>query len=251
MSNDGAEAGESVPSPTRTPAARSAASGATPQPSSAFERGQWATGHVALGEQGDLVVVDLDAVRAQEVGPEHRLERRDRALARSAGRAAARSPAAARCRARATRSRSRLSARCVPTGMPSDEAPAVDVDRAGVRRVRRDADPDERRSPSTRARFSANCCSAAAGSTREHLEVDDRAQAELGGRGRRGAREAVVGGRRDPRARASRARPGGRARACRRRRAGSCARRASRSTGRTAGRRRSRRTPSTRGASGR
>ncbi len=43
MSNDGVEAGLSVPRPTRIPAARSSASGAIPQPSSAFERGQCAT----------------------------------------------------------------------------------------------------------------------------------------------------------------------------------------------------------------
>ena len=41
-SNEGAEAGLSVPTPTRAPAARSSASGATPQPSAPFERGQWA-----------------------------------------------------------------------------------------------------------------------------------------------------------------------------------------------------------------
>jgi len=44
MSNDGVEAGESVPNPTTTPASRSSVSGATPQPSSAFDRGQCATG---------------------------------------------------------------------------------------------------------------------------------------------------------------------------------------------------------------
>ena len=42
-SNEGAEAGLSVPTPTLAPAARSSASGATPQPSAAFDRGQWAT----------------------------------------------------------------------------------------------------------------------------------------------------------------------------------------------------------------
>src|SRR2546425_8799265 len=44
MSNDGVEAGESVPRPTRRSAVRSAASGAIPQPRSAFDRGQCATG---------------------------------------------------------------------------------------------------------------------------------------------------------------------------------------------------------------
>jgi len=43
-SKEGVEAGESVPSPTRTPAARSSESGAIPQPRRAFDRGQWATG---------------------------------------------------------------------------------------------------------------------------------------------------------------------------------------------------------------
>ena len=42
-SNEGVEAGLSVPSPTRTPASRSSRRGATPQPRIAFERGQWAT----------------------------------------------------------------------------------------------------------------------------------------------------------------------------------------------------------------
>src|SRR5207249_1951344 len=41
MSNDGAEAGLSVPRPTVIPASRSFRSGAIPQPSTAFERGQW------------------------------------------------------------------------------------------------------------------------------------------------------------------------------------------------------------------
>ena len=43
MSRESADDGLSVPRPTRTPAARSRATGATPQPSSAFERGQCAT----------------------------------------------------------------------------------------------------------------------------------------------------------------------------------------------------------------
>src|SRR4029453_10825139 len=42
-SKDGADAGLSVPTPTRAPTARSSANGATPQPSAPFERGQWAT----------------------------------------------------------------------------------------------------------------------------------------------------------------------------------------------------------------
>ena len=44
MSKSIAEDGESVPSPTRTPASSSSRSGAVPHPSRAFERGQWATG---------------------------------------------------------------------------------------------------------------------------------------------------------------------------------------------------------------
>src|SRR5918996_2509821 len=42
-SNEGADAGLSVPSPTRMPASRSSRSGATPQPRTALERGQCAT----------------------------------------------------------------------------------------------------------------------------------------------------------------------------------------------------------------
>ena len=65
-------------------------------------------------------VVDLDAVGAEEVGPEHRLERRHRALAGRRHEQRRDPLQRARRRARATRSRSRYSARCVPTGMPSE-----------------------------------------------------------------------------------------------------------------------------------
>jgi hypothetical protein len=44
MSKTIAEAGESVPRPTRSPASSNSRTGAMPQPRSAFERGQWMTG---------------------------------------------------------------------------------------------------------------------------------------------------------------------------------------------------------------
>ena len=90
----------------------------------------------------DLVVVEVDAVRAEKLGPEHVRERRHRALARRLdehGAIAASGPGArdepfvlggALGEVRADRDAER-------------EAPAVDVERAGVRRVRRDADADE------------------------------------------------------------------------------------------------------------
>ena len=199
MSKDGVEAGESVPSPTRTPAARSSASGAMPQPSRAFERGQWATGtsrsassaisssststQCAQSRSGPSTGSSVATARLPVGGDE---DRRDRLRA-------ARVPCS---------SHSFSFARLGEVRADRDaerEAPAVDVERAGVRRVRRDADAAPARSPSSCAALRRRSArSATAGSTREDLEVDDRPQAELGRGRRRRAGEAVVGRRRDP-----------------------------------------------------
>ena len=142
-SNDGVEAGESVPSPTRTPAARRPASGAMPQPSSAFERGQCATGTSARASSCDLVVVDVDAVRAEKLGAEHVLERRRRCAAPVGS---TRTVAVAVERPGAVLEPlvlGRALGEVRPDRDAEREAPAVDVDRAGVGRVRRDPDPHE------------------------------------------------------------------------------------------------------------
>ena len=114
--------GESVPSPTRRPAARSAASGAMPQPSSAFERGQWATATSLRGEQLELLVVEVDAVRAEKLGAEHVRERADGAPA-SRIEVARDRRRAARCRSASIRPRPRSRRSASPTGMPSERRP--------------------------------------------------------------------------------------------------------------------------------
>ena len=65
MSNDGADAGLSVPRPTVTPASSSSLSGATPQPRSAFDRGQCDDRDAVLGQERGLFLVDVDAMRAR------------------------------------------------------------------------------------------------------------------------------------------------------------------------------------------
>ncbi len=66
------------------PAARSATSGAIPQPSSAFERGQWATGTSAAARRPISSSSTRDAVGAEELRAEQLRERRDRRACRSA-----------------------------------------------------------------------------------------------------------------------------------------------------------------------
>ena len=133
-------------------------------------------------------------------GAEHGLEARDGALARRRLRGArAIALERAACRARATRSRCALSARCVPTGIPSERHQRVDLERAAC--TGRAARRRSRTRPFslTVARFSSNWRRPRRGLAAEDLEVDDRPQAELCGGGGRGAREAVVGGGRDAR----------------------------------------------------
>ena len=103
-----------------TPAARRSASGAIPQPRSAFDRGQCATGTSALGEQRDL-----GRRRPRRSG---RRAGRGRAPARASRPRAC--PVGGTRRPRSPRSGPvpcsshsfsfALSARCVPTGMPSE-----------------------------------------------------------------------------------------------------------------------------------
>ena len=83
-----------------------------------------------------------------------------------------------------------------PDGDAEPEAPAVDLDGACVRRVRRDAEPHERRflEPPALLRVLPLGVGRLA---REDLEEDDRPQAELRGRCRGRAGIAVVRGGRD------------------------------------------------------
>ena len=67
---------------------------------------------------------------------------------------------------------------------------------------------------STSVRFSSNCRARVLGIVGEHLEIDRCAQAELGGGGRAGAGEAVVGRGRDPGAQRVGDAAGGRSRPC-------------------------------------
>ena len=108
-----------MPTPTRSPAARSSASGAMPQPRSAFERGQCATATSCAGEQRDLVGVDLDAVRGDDragrAGPPPARRRMPR-LAVGGRRGGRRTAATAPRPRRSQSSSSWLSLRCVATG---------------------------------------------------------------------------------------------------------------------------------------
>ena len=238
----------------RAPRARlrraGSASGAVPQPSSAFERGQCATGTSRRASSSISSSVEVDAVRAEKSGAEDVGERRDRAVAGRRDehvgvhghRPGARGEPFVLGRALGEMR---------PDRDPEREAPAVDA--RASRCTARAA-----RCRCARARVSGDAASQLLEPRRgqlrvgaEDLEVDDRAQAELGcGRGR-GAGEAVVGRRRDPGGeRVGRAAPGDRHHLVVHERAlaHDVHARASR---RTRGRRRSRRTPRTRGASAR
>ena len=247
-SNDGVDAGLSVAIPTAIPASSSSASGATPQPRMPFERGQWATPTPCCGEQRDLLVVDVDAVRGHQAGAEQTRRRR-----------AAGSPVVA------GRRHEHLGERRPVAGAVDEQRPLGgalgEVRRrsagrarrtprtrrgAGVRRVRRDAERTRsERTGSTRSRFRSNRSSAVA-SLAEHLEVDDRPQPRRRGRLGGGAREAAVADRRDARAEALAARRSVAIARMSSRSSAACARCGVRSTARTAARRRIRRRPRTR-----
>ena len=114
-------------------------------PSSAFERGQCATRHVAVAASSAISAASTSTQWAQRSSGRApaRAPRRG-PLARAAGRGAAMSSSGPR----PWRSHSvsfALSARCVADRHAEREAAPVGVERAGVRRVRRDPDPDERR----------------------------------------------------------------------------------------------------------
>ena len=185
-----------MPSPTRRPAARNSASGATPQPSSAFERGQWTTGTSRLASRAISSDVHLHAVRAQERRAEHLGERRDAAHAGWSD------EDVAAVRERAGPVLEPFVLVCAlgqvrPDREPERQAPVVDVERAGVRGVRRDPDPDELGLGDACAQLVEPLL----GGLRfapEDLEVDDCSQAEVvcGIAGR--ARKAVVRSGRDP-----------------------------------------------------
>ena len=237
MSSVSAEEGPSVPSPTGTPAARSSATGAMPQPSSAFERGQCATAQPALGQQRDLVGPDLTACATIVSGPStpssasSTIGWRPNGSTEVVGAPRRRRPAVPSRRAAPPARRSRLGeVRHHPAALLARAAHDLDEDvrRDRVRRVRRDAQP--RRAARRRPRARATRASRRVGDrdgvavrAAEDLEPDDRAQPGLGCRWHRLARERRVDdGRRAPSAgrRARRAAP---ARARRRRRAGACA----------------------------
>ena len=149
-----------------------------------------------VGEELDLVLVEVDAMRGGDARSEEPPPARELAIA-VGGRA--RRPQRARARARPPASVS-LSARCVATGSPSETASRYKLERRRVRRVRRDTEPDavgERAGDAVAVRREAR--RHLLGARAEHLEVDDRAQAELGARGRGGAGVARVADGRDPR----------------------------------------------------
>ena len=64
MSNEGVDAGLSVPMPTPDAGGEQPETGAMPQPSSAFERAV-RHGDVVLGEQPDFLLVGPDAMRGE------------------------------------------------------------------------------------------------------------------------------------------------------------------------------------------
>ena len=147
------------------------------------------SGGAQLGQRGDAAAEQ--GVRPRAVRDGHARARRAgrsrRARGRRSGRRAgrARGPSSRRRRRRACPSAARagrsagasgplpstshafslaLSARCVPTGMPSERHQAYTSTRAGVRRVRARCRSGRARSRSPSARFSPNWRSAAAGS---------------------------------------------------------------------------------------
>ena len=160
MSYEGTEETPSVPRPTRRPAARSSASGAMPQPSRAFERGQCATATSWRGEQGDLLVVDLDAVRGGDalVEQARRREAADPALAVPARPAAPPAAAKGPRPASSQSSSSWLSLKCVATagrapGRPRRPRASRCTGACGETPTRTRSE----RAAATYARLSSNC----------------------------------------------------------------------------------------------
>ncbi len=94
-SSDSADDGLSVPRPTRMPAARRRASGATPQPSRAFERGQCATAAPVAARAAMSSSSDVHRVRDDGLGAEETRARRARGS--GGGRRARPSGRARRC----------------------------------------------------------------------------------------------------------------------------------------------------------
>ena len=131
-----------MPTPTRSPAARSAASGAIPQPSSAFERGQCATAtscRASRSISSSSTFTQCAATMRSSSSPcSARL--RIAALAVRARRASRRTAATAPRRGAASRARRAL-VQVRRDRQAEASAGGVHLDRAGVRRVRRDAEP--------------------------------------------------------------------------------------------------------------
>ena len=171
-----------MPTPTRRPAARSSVERRDPAAEQGVRARAVRDGDAVLGEQGDLLRVDLDAVR------------RDDALVEQAGGGEAadaalpvrldehlRAPAA---RALAAQQPVELVLALVQVRRDRQverQAGGVDLARAGVRRVRRDADADAlgERGRDVGALL-LELAQRVGAVPAEHLEIDDRPQPELG-----------------------------------------------------------------------
>ena len=187
------------------PASRSSRTGAMPQPSSAFERGQCATATPCSASRAISSSSTVTQCAATVPRRSRPLSARRRIAARPGRRRRARrrtaSTAPRRGASRCPRPGSRRGA--WRPGRPSSRQARVELRRDRVRRVRRDAEPDavgERAGDALAVRLEARL-ELLVGRP-EDLEVDDRAQAErvAGARGR--ADEAAVADRRDPRGQA-------------------------------------------------
>ena len=190
-----------MPSPTRSPAARSAASGAMPQPSRAFERGQWTTATSCAASRpisSSSRWTQCAAVTRSESSPDG---------ARARGSTSAGSPSSGP-RPERVQLDLGLALGEVRADREARARPRLpELERRGVRRVRRDPEPDavrQRAGDAVAVRREARLHLLGPGP--EDLEVDDRPQPELGAARRGGARVAAVADRGDARRRGTRPR---------------------------------------------
>ena len=184
----------------------SPSSGAMPQPRMPFERGQCATATSCSARSAISSSSACDAVRCDDARAEQPVlcERADPGRARRWDEHARANASQLPVPVRRHSVSASLSARWVAIGSPSSLHAPVEVERAGVRRVRRDAEADARRRAcrAIRSRIGSKRSRCGARVVSEHLEVDDPAQPEVGARGRRRAAEAAVADGRDPGAQA-------------------------------------------------
>ena len=196
-----------------TPASRSAVERRDPAAEEGVRARAVGDGDVACGEERDLGVVDLDAVGAEELRPEHRLERLDRALAGRRDEERGDLLRAGRGRAGATRSRSRSRrGECRPGRRARGRSGRCRASRCRARAARS-------RSGRAGSRRPARASHATAAPRRPDRRRRPRGRRSRAGRAsatavRGGAGEAVVGDRRDARAQAIRVRRAARPRAC-------------------------------------